>query len=43
MQILHREHEGENAALETETWIEEEEQINFKDNKKCGPELFVSE
>ena len=43
MQILHREHEGKNAAWETETWMEEHEQIYFKDSEKCGQELFVSE
>jgi hypothetical protein len=42
MQILHREHEGKNAAWEAETWMEEQEQINFKDSKEIGPELFVS-
>ena len=42
MQILHQEHEGENATWETETWMEEQEQIDFKESEVCGPELFVS-
>lgn len=42
MQIIHREHEGENATRETETWVEEPEQIDFKGTEECGPDLFVS-
>jgi len=42
MQIIHKEHEGENATWETETWMEEPEQIDFKESEECGPELFVS-
>jgi len=35
MQILHREHEGENASWENETWMEEQEQIDFKEREEC--------
>jgi hypothetical protein len=42
MQTLHQEHEGENASWETETWMEEQAQIDFKESKECGPDLFVS-